>query len=662
MHLQFGTCKFTPRLLSTLIPPVILSFTLFPLYITHPADFTSSLETLTSLPYCHPIRFYQNLPVFPTFQAPISIWNAARASLFRSSNFRFSVERTRQIPCFSIIASITDLTYLKINNNFHFYQIYNFIYLMRCDSHTLFKDRAITHLGYDNVIGRNYGKICITVLLQSVQFNKLNPSAQEELLSRSIFEDMEYYTFFRIRVLLIIQGTTSTSAYLAWQPLPLIGSAIGLLTPTSPKLPQDIETLRKQFIPSQVPFKYHASLPHHQHLLEILNISFFPGYDDPRIVEMPLDTPQLNYDLNNHILPVEAASFRFLTCYSETELSFEFYVKPFQWQVWVSILLSILIIAGFLKVHDSLRTSFSAFFNVIGVLLEEAYSAPSTLWKSEPFRIVLISWLLMCIVLTNAYMGVAITDLSSPLKSKSLSTFSDLKTTTCQSICRCGAELGYNETTYLGFSGALYKRHFKVGTHFEWLSKFEAALYPRLSHPENFQFGGVLRSIVARLLNIAQKVRENCSHKPKYILEQLHLLSMFFPQKGYLPDLKNGKIPIISGIERSLISCGKIVFILNSNEIEAEYKFLQGSYKNLTFFKSEEAINSKLMLVITFDLSDTAKKMSRLLEAGIYSKIKTSLDFVTGKFGFGECGNWVGESETNLYEGKGGAKMGVEND
>lgn len=607
---------------------LIFSVIIFAHIALNSADMISNIEQLTSIQGCHLIFFYQTFPGFPIFKTPLSIWktNFEEENSFPPSNFSFPVERTRQIDCFSLISVITELTYKEIEGHQSYNQVYNCINWMSYNSQTFFKDNAVV-----STRTMDRGKVAIIILLQSAPFNELGPNSQQELLHQTISEDILLY---QVRILIIVRNADNkrNSAYTVWDPPSLASGTDGpLFLQTDPKLPNEISAFWERFRLNK-PLKYHANLPHIQDILSTLNISYLPGIEGPSILEGALDQPYLEYNVKQNIIPVETSSFRFLTCHSEPELSFEFYLKPFQWQVWVAIILSVLLIVAFLHFYGILNpypTSFSPVFQIIGILLEEALSAPSTLLKSQPFRIVLISWLLMSIILTNAYIGVAITDLSSPLKLKSISKFEHLKTTQCQTGCDCGEEFGYYETNYTRYLTALDRRIFKMGTHFEWVSKFENQVNPKLGHLSNFEFGNVLEPLKARLVLLVQSLDRNCLETPKFVMDQFYLLSLFFPKRGYLPDLKNGTISVISAIERKLVSCGRTVFILKSKELEAEYKFLHGSYKNLTFFKSDVTLSTILIVIMTFDGSDTPGKIVRLLETGIYSKIRTKLDFIT---------------------------------
>lgn len=271
------------------------------------------------------------------------------------------------------------------------------------------------------------------------------------------------------------------------------------------------------------------------------------------------------------------------------------------------------------------------------MLFEEAYSAPGTLWKSTTFRVCLIPWLLMSLILTNAYIGVAVTDICSPLKLNSVNKFEYLKTTLCKTVCQCAEEFGYNEEIFERFQTALDRREFNPEYHFQWFSKREGNQYLPKGNSKNFQFGDSLSKIINKLVyTVKPRPTKSCGEHPNDIMEHFNLLSTLFTARNYLPDLNddehgNNSLSILSGIERQLATCGRVVFVMKSNEVEDEYQFLQNSYKNLTFFKSEESLKSLSIIIINFDGSNIREKIVRVLEAGIYAKIKKNsyrFDFV----------------------------------
>jgi hypothetical protein len=76
----------------------------------------------------------------------------------------------------------------------------------------------------------------------------------------------------------------------------------------------------------------------------------------------------------------------------------------------------------------------------------------------------------------------------------------------------------------------------------------------------------------------------------------------------------------MSSIEEKVVSCGKIVFIDTMYKIEDEFEYLRQSYKNLTFFKSEVALQSQIGITIKFGGFNLARYISTYVNNGIYSR------------------------------------------
>lgn len=84
--------------------------------------------------------------------------------------------------------------------------------------------------------------------------------------------------------------------------------------------------------------KYITNVQHFHNVLLILNVSQKVWYDglrneglvwETKIMDDLLDRHALYYQLSEHVIPLNTLSYRFLTCYSIPELSFQFYLKPF---------------------------------------------------------------------------------------------------------------------------------------------------------------------------------------------------------------------------------------------------------------------------------------------------------------------------------------------
>lgn len=119
--------------------------------------------------------------------------------------------------------------------------------------------------------------------------------------------------------------------------------------------------------------------------------------------------------------------YSFLTCYSREAITFEFYVTPFQPELWYGVLTTYFFLAIALFVFCwKFGHSFCSWMYVLGALLEDGVTIPSKLEKNACFRIVFGVLIIVCVLLTNCYNGIMITGLNAPLAASSVTTFKDL--------------------------------------------------------------------------------------------------------------------------------------------------------------------------------------------------------------------------------------------
>lgn len=130
--------------------------------------------------------------------------------------------------------------------------------------------------------------------------------------------------------------------------------------------------------------------------------------------------------------------FSFMTCYSEQTLSFEMLLRPFDIEVWIVIILSVLTIMVALVVVSiphynwmmCTAISFSHLF-LISTMFERPTTVLRKLEVKTEFRVLTGIWVLVSIILTNAYLGLSITSISAPLESKSVTRFEQLAKPGC---------------------------------------------------------------------------------------------------------------------------------------------------------------------------------------------------------------------------------------
>lgn len=119
-----------------------------------------------------------------------------------------------------------------------------------------------------------------------------------------------------------------------------------------------------------------------------------------------------------------------MTCYETNFITFEFYLTPFQTNLWLGILIAIVTVVATLSIYTnnpgSSALSYSSWALVLGTVFDEAGSIPENIEKKPFHRLVFGSWALMAIFLTNCYTGVITTELNAPLPGVQPETWWDL--------------------------------------------------------------------------------------------------------------------------------------------------------------------------------------------------------------------------------------------
>jgi len=141
--------------------------------------------------------------------------------------------------------------------------------------------------------------------------------------------------------------------------------------------------------------------------------------------ELPWITLQVT---GSKFMQVQSVSYSFLTCDGFKGLpnpTFLLFVSAFHYSIWLSLLFFALIIVVLLKGVFTLNDvkqnpsliPFMAF-------LEQGVGGDST--RIASFSWLVGTWMLVCVILSNAYKGQNITDLTAPRKPLLFETFSDL--------------------------------------------------------------------------------------------------------------------------------------------------------------------------------------------------------------------------------------------
>jgi hypothetical protein len=135
--------------------------------------------------------------------------------------------------------------------------------------------------------------------------------------------------------------------------------------------------------------------------------------------------------VESSFIVVGVEGHKFLTCYHEQRISFRFYMSPFQRDLWIILAFTTLLLAALLhifivKFHKSKILKFSPYLFILSTIIDDNCAMPGGLARELVIRIAFGPWFLMTVVLVNAYIGLVITGLTSPLPKESVDSFSKL--------------------------------------------------------------------------------------------------------------------------------------------------------------------------------------------------------------------------------------------
>lgn len=308
-------------------------------------------------------------------------------------------------------------------------------------------------------------------------------------------------------------------------------------------------------------------------------------------------------------------SVTFLSCFVEQGLSFMMYLKPFHIKVWITLLISSSILAAVITLlirneNTKLTTSsnFSPTFFVISTRFEEGY-APRWIENRTPFRVICAAWFLMVgIVLTNLYLGEAISELS-PLPISVVDKFTGLTVNYCNEETDCPVDWMARAKAYWDY---------------DWLSggydlaKNNTNSLRRFNNRKDFKIYSFLRRYNGNVTNIQsytaflflqefvhleynrRKYWEYYTDKKPGNLSEIAIaiVNLHNPQHVEVPGLmlntnySNESLTVEKSVEDEITKCGRRALLEKTSIILNEQKHLSRFYLASKFTVSKETVEA----------------------------------------------------------------------
>jgi len=334
-------------------------------------------------------------------------------------------------------------------------------------------------------------------------------------------------------------------------------------------------------------------------------------------------------------------SIRFFTCYSLPVLSFHFYVSAFEIKVWVAKILSVIVIATFLKFHIHYNLSktshFSTWLFYFSILTEESYSIPSSIGNNKVFRIATILWLLTSIVLTTTYISHVISGLNAPLEGEKIKN-SDFY----------GSSSPDYETDIRNIIVYHYDLMMDLQTDRAWfLTEFFNSFLDELHRNQTSTSGYTILSESFRLpyqedvwLNLKNPFMytvffdnllklDSCDRKffgrdstfCRTLTNLMRHSNKYYPaEHTYKRPWKSSYYPT-GAVEEELIKCEKSVYVEESDQLEFKYMSENCRNKRFYYLRDKFSITQKKWGFLNLQKSKLPFYFSMFLQSGIFHEM-----------------------------------------
>lgn len=127
-------------------------------------------------------------------------------------------------------------------------------------------------------------------------------------------------------------------------------------------------------------------------------------------------TGTYNYIKPNIKIITKTIGFQYFSCYRERYQTFEIYIAPFQLELWLVLLTTLVLVIGLTWMYTYFTNNpFCAWIFILATMFEETGHVPKNMAENTYFRLTFGCWCIMSVILTNCYNGLMISDLKGHL-------------------------------------------------------------------------------------------------------------------------------------------------------------------------------------------------------------------------------------------------------
>ncbi|OXA46186.1 hypothetical protein Fcan01_19175 [Folsomia candida] len=334
------------------------------------------------------------------------------------------------------------------------------------------------------------------------------------------------------------------------------------------------------------------------------------------------------------IIPLTINGEKFLSCYSSRFITFEFYVTPFQLDLWISLFITLFLIVICLKLYmmyaDIDDSLLSPWLLVIAALCEET---TSVLEKKAFYRLSFGVLAVMAVILTNCYSGIMTNCLIAPYPAVKVDWLEDIVCAEEKvgSFVDIGAWM--NKTGINNYWGQVYDKFYHGALNNVTLKNplESGTCFRLLSHPYlNLHFNQLLKN---KFFDYLLETWESLvfSHETRIQLRFEHLL--LSPKHSFElgdlserdPNKTDGELRIL--VERDVSSCQKVIFLAGTDHIRQEYLYLSGKYYWKEFYVSKDSFGDIIngLLFDGLDKSTVPRNLKATIESGIWWRLEEEI-------------------------------------
>lgn len=353
------------------------------------------------------------------------------------------------------------------------------------------------------------------------------------------------------------------------------------------------------------------------------------------------------------------SGYSFLSCCSKSQITFEFYITPFEPSLWIGLLVTFVILVIILQswvIYTKVR-GFPCWLFVLGALLEDGIPPPNKIEGKPTYRLIFGCWIIAAVFLTNCYNGLMVTGLNSPLATNTLDTFADWV---------CGFEQA-NLSVQEYFRVRNWATQYNYSIDLDYISNYFNRLERVFGkgqnltvNPTSLQHCGSLLSFPVEDTTSKSVLNDGRPAFVGYLFNKFRSillgswnktlkpdefwLNLFHPKHRHFPrnTTNLGKLSFqesANRVEMEVVECGKTAFIAESLVLESEFEYLTRKYARKKFYKSKDVLDLSLSGVVIMLLQGCYKLSvyyRNLVETGIYERLmveQRSREWYKRKFG-----------------------------